>query len=318
MLIVDDPSRIPKKMSYPVFTIGVFDGVHRGHQAILGRLFSLAREKGGASVVLTFDPHPQQIITPGTAPVLLQTSRQKEELLKRMGVAVLLRLKFSREMSLLSPERFVNEILFSMDVREIVLGANFRFGHKRSGDFSTLQALCAPRNIPVHGIEPVTSHGVRISSTRIRALLSSGRVEPARRMLNRAYQLSGRIVRGDGAGVGLGFPTANLDPEDQLIPSPGVYAGQAWLAGNETRPCVINIGFRPTLHPRQDSREPIIEAHLLDFEGDLYGAAVGLDFCVRLRPERRFKSVEKLKEQIAKDIAVTRRYMRRVDAQRKR
>ena len=313
MLIVDDPSRVPKKMSYPVFTIGVFDGVHRGHQAILGRLLSLAREKGGASVVLTFDPHPQQVITPGTAPVLLQTSRQKEDLLKRMGVAVLLRLPFSREMSLLSPERFVNDILLAMDVREIVLGANFRFGHKRSGDFSTLQALCAPRQIPVQGVEPITLRGVRISSTRIRAFLTSGHVEAARRMLNRPYQLSGKVARGDGAGAGLGFPTANLEPENQLIPASGVYAGRALVAG-ETRTCVINIGVRPTLHPEGESRQAVIEAHLLDFEADLYDTAIALDFCVRLRGERRFESVDALKAQIAKDIAITRQYAKRVGA----
>jgi riboflavin kinase/FMN adenylyltransferase len=307
MLIVDDLSRIPKTMSYPVLTIGVFDGVHRGHQAILESLLSLAKKKEGASVVLTFDPHPQRIITPATAPALLQTPRQKEEILRRMGVAVLARLPFTREMSLLSPERFATEILLGIHVREIVLGANFRFGHKRAGDSATLRALCESRRVVVHSVDPVQFRGVRVSSTLIRALLDHGRVEVARRMLNRPYQVMGTVVHGDGVGAELGFPTANIAPENELIPASGVYIGRA-LIGGDKRACLINVGFRPTVQRRKQD-EPVIEAHLLDFEGDVYDQTISLDFCVRLRGEKRFRSTELLKKQVAKDISLTRQYL---------
>ena len=309
MITVNDLAELHTPLSYPILSIGAFDGIHRGHQAIIRFLVGLAREKQGTAIVLSFSPHPQRIITPATAPPLLQMPEQKEKILKEMGVDVLVRFPFSREISLLPPEKFVTEILFRWDVREIVVGSNFRFGHKRSGDCETLAGLCRERGVPVHAIDPVQFRGIRISSTRVRSLLLEGRVALARRMLNRPYELKGTVVRGAGNGAVLGFPTANLEPQNELIPAVGVYAGRARLAGG-VHPCVINIGFRPTLYKRPEG-VPVIEAHLIGFQGDLYGTTINLDFCTRLRGEKKFDSLENLKKQIARDIDVAREYLER-------
>ncbi|RPJ61639.1 MAG: bifunctional riboflavin kinase/FAD synthetase [Acidobacteria bacterium] len=309
MITVNDLTQIRTSLRYPVLSIGAFDGIHRGHQEIIRFLVNLARQKQGTAIVLSFSPHPQRIITPATAPPLLQLPEQKEKILREMGVDVLVRFPFSREISLLPPERFVTEILFRWDLREIVVGSNFRFGHKRSGDCGTLTLISKQRGIPVHAIEPVEFRGVRISSTRVRGLLSAGRVELARRLLARPYQFRGTVVRGAGNGAVLGFPTANLEPQNELTPAVGVYAGRAHLAGIE-QPCVINIGFRPTLYERPEGA-PVVEAHLLDFNGDLYGTTISIDFCARLRAERRFESLDSLKKQIAKDINLARKYLSR-------
>lgn len=305
MLIVDDLAQVPDPLDYPVVSIGSFDGIHRGHQAIIQRLLEVTKERKGTSIVLSFSPHPQRVIAPATAPALLQTPAQREQILQALGIDVLFRLPFNRKISLLSPERFVHEILLAWRVDEIVVGTNFRFGHKRSGDFELLRRLCAQRGIEVHGIEPVRFRNVRISSTRVRGLLLEGRVSLARRMLARPYEISGTVVRGAGNGVLLGFPTANLAPENELAPAVGVYAGLAHI--DETpRLCVINVGFRPTLHWRQET--PVVEAHLLDFERDLYGSRLTLQFCLRLRGEKKFDSIDSLKKQIAKDVGLTRKY----------
>jgi riboflavin kinase / FMN adenylyltransferase len=312
MLIVDTPNHLHDPLAYPVLSIGAFDGIHRGHQAILSKLVSLARSKQGTAVAMSFNPHPQRIITPATAPSLLQTSEQKEAILRELGVDILFRMPFSRELSLLSPDRFVHDLLLNWAPREIVVGSNFRFGHKRSGDFQTLRELCALHRIQVHAIQPVTLRGVRISSTRIRSLIKEGLVDLARRMLGRPYQIRGTIARGAGnATQQLGFPTANLSPENELVPAVGVYAGRALLADREAT-CVINIGYRPTLYRRREG-SPVIEAHLLDYEGDLYGMDMSLEFCTRLRTEKRFDSPDELRKQIAKDIALTREYVARIE-----
>jgi len=315
MITVNDLSDIRNSLSYPVLSIGAFDGIHRGHQAIIRFLVNRAREKQGTAIVLTFSPHPQRIITPATAPPLLQALEQKEKILKEMGVDVLIRFPFSREISLLPPQRFVSEVLFRWDLREIVVGSNFRFGHKRSGDCAALAEICRQRGIPVHGIEPVHFRGVRISSTRVRGMLLDGRAGLARRLLDRPYEIRGTVVRGAGNGTVIGFPTANLEPQNELIPAVGVYAGRAHLPGR-VQPCVINIGFRPTLYERPEG-VPVVEAHLLDFNGDLYGTTMSLDFCTRLRAERRFESVNSLKKQIAKDIGLARKYLAALFQRRK-
>jgi riboflavin kinase / FMN adenylyltransferase len=311
MLIVDNINQLPDPLAYPVLTIGSFDGIHRGHQAIIAKVLSLAEEQQGTAVVMTFNPHPQRIITPATAPSLLQTAEQREAILSKMDVDILFRMPFSRELSLLSPERFVHELLLKWSPQEVVVGANFRFGHKRSGDLQSLRELCASNAIRVHAIEPVTLRGVRISSTRIRSLVSEGLIDPARRMLGRPYRIRGTIARGEGNGRALGYPTANLNPENELPPATGVYAGRAHLDCQEVN-CVINVGYRPTLYRRREG-SPVIEAHLLDYDGDLYGTDMSLDFCTRLRAEKRFSSRDELRKQIAKDIELTRKYVAKVE-----
>jgi len=227
-----------------------------------------------------------------------------------MGVDVFINLAFTRELSLLAPEQFVRDVLHSHGIREILVGTNFRFGHRRAGDFKTLEALAAPLGIRVEGIAPVVFRAIRISSTRVRNGLAEGRVSLARRLLGRPYEVRGTVIRGAGRGRELGFPTANLKSDNELIPAPGVYAGQARL-GKERHPCVINIGFRPTLYRRR-SAMPLVEAFLLDFSSDLYGISIGLEFCLRLRAERKFDSVDQLKNQIERDVLITRQYLAQV------
>ncbi len=310
MLVIGSFDQIPQPLRYPVLTIGVFDGVHRGHQRIIRSTVERARQADGTALVLSFDPHPQKAISPDTAPALLQTRRQKREALAGMGVDIFINLPFSRELSLLSPEQFVREILFNHGVREILVGTNFRFGHRRAGDFNLLQSVSAPLGIKVEGIEPVTFRESRISSTRVRNLLAEGRVSLVRRLLGRPYEVRGTVIRGAGRGRELGFPTANLESENELIPAPGVYAGQARV-GDERHVCVVNIGFRPTLYRRR-AAVPLIEAFLLDFASDLYGTAIGLEFCLRLRAEQRFDSVGELKKQIERDVRITRQYLAQI------
>jgi riboflavin kinase / FMN adenylyltransferase len=310
MLIVNDLNQLPPSLKHPVMTIGVFDGVHRGHQATLEQVVRRAREKSGTALVLTFDPHPQKTIAPDKAPLLLQTSPQKQRTIEQLGIDVLIQLPFTRRLSLFTPEEFVERILFNHGIREIFVGGNFRFGHRRSGDFETLSALGKRFGIDVFSVDPIEFRGAKISSTRIRELLKEGRASLARRLLGRPYHLIGTVVRGAGAGARLGFATANLQAENELTPGTGVYAGQALVLGKRI-PSVTNIGYRPTLHEGAPDK-PVIEAHLLDFEQDLYGVTLELELCLRLRSERKFPSIAHLQKQIEKDIRRTREYLTKV------
>lgn len=309
MLVLDHLAKMPSGLPYPVMAIGVFDGIHLGHQTILGRLVERTREQNGTSIVLTFHPHPQKIISAADAPALLLTPRQKEEILGKLSIDIMVRLPFTRELSLFAPEQFVREILAQHGIREIHVGSNFRFGHQRSGDFRILQTLGQRFGFEVYEIKQVSFRGIPVSSTRIRAFLQRGQVSLVKRWLNRPYQIRGTVVRGTGKGVQLGIPTANLDPENELVPANGVYATCVRVNGM-AYPSVTNIGFRPTLHHDFD-RPPVLETHLLDFDQNLYGKPLRLDFCLRLRSEKRFENVDALKKQIEKDIRQTRKYLKR-------
>ena len=306
MHIIDHPDRLLKRLPHPVMAIGVFDGIHLGHQAVLTSLLKRARQQQGTAILLTFDPHPQKVISAPDAPPLLLTSAQKEEILGQFDIDIMVRLPFTRKLSLCTPEQFAQTILASHGVREIHVGRNFRFGRDRCGNFQVLQSLGRQLQFEVHEIRPVFFRNLSVSSTRIRALLAEGRVSLARRLLNRPYQIRGTVVRGARKGVEIGFPTANLEPENELIPANGVYTGQAHVNGI-TYTSVTNIGYRPTLHKQRRER-PVVETHLLGFEGDLYGKLLMIDFFLRLRPERKFDSVSSLRKQIETDIGVTRKY----------
>ncbi len=309
MLVVEDLQALPEQLPYPVLTIGVFDGIHRGHQAILRELVQRAKETAGTSVVLSFDPHPQKIIRPAEAPLLLQTRRQKEALLRRLGIDVLIRLPFTRRLSLCTAEEFADRILFSHGIREIRVGGNFRFGHRRSGDFATLRRLGESLGFQVVEVAAVQTRGWRVSSTLIRRALLQGRASWARHLLGRPYQMAGMVVRGAGRGEKLGFPTANLHPENELVPACGVYATWAWIGGRCAE-SITNVGFRPTVDGSSDA--PVVETHLLDFRGDLYGKRLSLDFWRRLRSERKFSGAGQLVEQIQRDARRARLYFERV------
>lgn len=310
MRIYDSIEEFPKDLPYPVMAIGVFDGVHRGHQAILRRLVERAREKAGTSVILSFHPHPQKVISPADAPLLLQTPRQKEAILESLQIDVLIKLPFNRRFSLLSPREFAHDILFKQGIREIYVGSNFRFGHRRSGDFDTLKRLGQEFGFEVYETEVVCFRGTRVSSTRIREVLRQGRVALARRLLCRPYQIRGTVVRGSGRGRDLGFPTANLHPENELIPATGIYATRVRVNGNRLVGAT-SIGYRPTF-PQALPHVPVVETYILDFKGDIYGQALQLDFWFRLRGEKRFDSLEALVEKMNADIARIRRYWQKV------
>ncbi len=310
MRTIEELEDWPRDLPHPVMTIGVFDGVHRGHQTILRTVLERARHTGGTSLVLSFDPHPQKVIRPAEAPRLLQTREQKAELLDRLGVDYLIRLPFTRRLSLLDPEQFARQILHHHGIREIWVGGNFRFGHRRSGDFRTLQQLGEKLGFTVREVPPVQVRGFRVSSTLIRRALEEGRASLARHLLGRAYEVRGMVVRGEARGAGLGFPTANLHPENELIPARGVYRTRVRVHG-AAYDSVTNIGVRPTLEQRSPE-QPVIETHLLGYRGDLYGQPLALEFWQHARAERKFASVEELKEQIGKDVRRARRYFARV------
>jgi riboflavin kinase/FMN adenylyltransferase len=309
MRIIEDLAQFPPSLSYPVMTIGVFDGVHLGHQLTLQRLTAQAKKKNGTSVLLTFTPHPQKIISQAQAPLLLQTRHQKEKILESLDVDIMLRLPFTRRLSLYSPPEFALQVLHNHGIREIYVGSNFRFGHRRSGDTATLTSLGKEYRFQVHEITPAHHHETRISSSYVRSLLAAGRVSLARHLLGRPYQVEGVVVRGSGKGTELAFPTANLDLENELIPATGVYVTRAHLDGR-TYPAVTNIGYRPTMS-EQSRDKPVVEPHLLDFDENIYGKHMKLDLCFRLRAEKKFDGIEDLKRQIGKDVERTRRYIKK-------
>lgn len=311
MQVVSDLDRIISPLAHPVMAIGVFDGVHRGHQAVLSEVVERAHSCSGTAVVLSFYPHPQKVIASADAPPLLQTFDQQAEMLEKLGVDLFIRLPFTRRLSLRSPREFVRDVLVKTGIREVHVGENFRFGHKRAGDFSTLQHLGEEWGFRVRKAPIVLFRGVRISSTRIRSHLKVGRVQLAKRLLSRPYEIRGSIVKGAMRGMRLGFPTANIRTENELIPATGVYATRATLDGTRFVGAT-NIGYRPTVHGFAE-RETTVETHLLGFAGDIYGREMKLEFCYRIREERRFDSVQALIQRIRKDILWIEKYNRRVE-----
>ena len=283
--------------------VGNFDGVHRGHQALVAAAVARARETGGAAVVLTFDPHPARVLRPDAAPSALSTLAQKEELVTALGIDRLVALAFDARLAALSPAAFVQEVLASLlGARHVVVGESFRFGHARQGDARTLEALGGNEGFDVQLVPPVLHAGRPISSSRVREALAAGDVREAAQLLGRPYALDGHVVRGDGRGRTLGIPTANLRAEDQLLPARGVYAGSALVPSGEWRTAVVNVGERPTF----GGTGLVVEAHLLDFAGDLYDARVRLSFHARLRGEERFPSAQALVERIQADVRAAR------------
>ncbi|HEY9856828.1 MAG TPA: bifunctional riboflavin kinase/FAD synthetase [Stenomitos sp.] len=282
-----------------VVAIGMFDGVHQGHQAVVAKARALATELGLECVVFTFVTHPRTVLRPDTPIPLLTTWDEKSACLAQLGVDRLVGAQFTQSFAELGAEDFVRRILQEqLQARHVVVGYNFAFGHNQSGTIDTLRELGPQCGFDVTVVPPFTADGGPISSSRIRKLLATGHIEDANRLLGRPYSLTGVVVQGDQRGRLLGFPTANLQCDDQkLLPAFGVYAGHARWEG-QSNPCVVNLGMRPTFDPPQLR----IEAHLLDFTGDLYGRTMTLDLLHRLRPEQAFKGIEALVEQIKADV----------------
>ncbi len=299
MRIVYGHSKLDQPMPGVVMTVGTFDGVHRGHQAIIERVVRQAREAGGTSVVYSFYPPPWRILGRTDNPFLITTFEDKASLIARMGVDVLVTEGFTSELRALDAEGFVRDVLVRRFApREVLVGYDFRFGQDRRGDVHLLQRELASHDATAHQVDAVEVDGVAISSTTIRRAVVDGDLERASRLLGRHHFVSGAVVRGRGRGRAIGFPTANISARTELIPAPGVYA--VVLESNGDRwPGVANLGYRPTF----DERGFSIEAHLFDFSGDLYGVKARLHLVRRVRAERRFESAEALVEQIHRDAA---------------
>jgi riboflavin kinase/FMN adenylyltransferase len=297
---------VPEDWGSSVVTIGVFDGVHRGHQRIVSGAAETGAELGMPAVVITFDPHPAEVIRPGSHPPLLCTTRRRAQLLAARGVDVVCVLPFTYEFSQLGPDEFVRAVLVDrLHARRVVVGENFRFGHRAAGDVALLAELGEKYDFGAEGVSLLTDGGVTISSSGIRARLADGDVAGATRDLGRPHRVEGVVVRGQQRGRALGFPTANLEaPPRTVVPADGVYAG--WLArldagGHEEErwPAAISVGTNPTF----DGREQTVEAYALDRDDlDLYGVHVAVDFVARLRGMVRYESAAALAEQMRRDV----------------
>jgi riboflavin kinase/FMN adenylyltransferase len=282
-----------------VLTLGVFDGLHLGHQLIMRTVVERARATGSVPTVLTFDPHPRAILHPESAPPLLQTFDQKIEAFGVMGIEQTIVVQFNREFAQIRAEDFLRDVVRErLQAREVYLGRGFAFGYNREGHIDLLRAVSERLGFHADEVPEVRLRGQRISSSRIRALLSEGRVNLARRMLGRPYGVEGRVVRGQERGRTLGFPTANLRPQNRVIPSHGVYVTATLIEGVWMR-SVTNVGLRPTFET--DAVEPSVETFVINWSGDLYGDVVRVRFLHRLREERKFASVDELKKQIELD-----------------
>ena len=295
-----------------VLTLGVFDGLHLGHQLIISRVVERARAVGAVPTVITFDPHPRAVLHPESAPPLLQTFDQKVEACGVLGVEQTIVVRFTPEFAGVRAEQFLRDVVHErLQAREVYLGRGFAFGRGREGDIHLLRRVSRELGFFADEVPEVRLRGQRISSSRIRELLAAGRVNLARRMLGRPYGVEGRVVRGAERGRQLGFPTANLRPDNRVIPRGGVYV-TATRIGGEWRRSVTNVGVRPTF---EQEGEPSVETFVMDWGGDLYGDVVRVRFLHRLRDERRFDSVEELKRQIERDAARARKYFERAGVQ---
>ena len=289
--------------------IGIFDGVHRGHQELLRQTLADARACGGLAVAITFDCHPNVIVAPQRVPSLIQTLSQRLESLGTLGMDAVLLLHFDHALSEQGGETFVRSLAAELGrLRRLCVGADFVFGHRRSGNVALLRQLGAELGFQVHGLPAVAAGGHVISSTRIRETIRHGDFAAAAGWLGRPYALAGRVVEGDKLGRQLGFPTANLEVGGLVLPPNGVYATAAAL-GPVRRRSVTNIGLRPTLAEPAPSLH--VETHLLGFTGDLYGQLLEIQFLGRLREERQFASLEQLQRQIGQDIAAARPWFER-------
>jgi riboflavin kinase / FMN adenylyltransferase len=273
--------------------VGEFDGVHLGHRVVID----------GADSVLTFEPHPRAVIAPHAAPKRLTPLPRKAELVERLGVEELVIIPFDEAFARRSAEEFVDTVLVdALGARRVSVGENFRFGHKVAGDAAL---LAADRRFETRVVPLVEAAGEVVSSSHIRGLIAAGDVADAARFLGDPFQLRGEVVRGDRRGRSLGFPTANLVPDEEAVyPGHGVYAGRSSVPGLGSRLAAINVGVRPTF---DTGRGVLVEAYLLDFDGDLYGTELRLDFIARLRGERRFETVDALVEQMGRDVEDARR-----------
>jgi riboflavin kinase/FMN adenylyltransferase len=281
-----------------VLTLGVFDGLHLGHQRIMQTVVERAKATGAVATAITFDPHPRSVLHPESAPPLLQTLDQRLANFDVLGIEQAIVIPFDREFASQPAEQFLEAIIHDrLHAKEVYLGKGFAFGKGRGGNIDLLREMSSKLGFFADDVDEVQIRGHRISSSRIRALLAEGRVNLARRMLGRPYGVEGVIIRGNRRGHTIGFPTANLKPQNRVIPKYGVYA-TATLIDGTWRKSITNIGVRPTF---EDTSEPSIETYIFDFDGDVYGDVLRVRFLHRIRDERKFSGIDELKLQIERD-----------------
>jgi riboflavin kinase / FMN adenylyltransferase len=291
-----------------VLTLGVFDGLHLGHQLVMRTVVDRARAIEAVPTVITFEPHPRAILHPESAPPLLQTFDQKLEALGVLGIEQTIVIRFDRDFAQVSAEDFLKDVVSDrLHAKEVYLGRGFAFGHNREGNIGLLRSVSHDLGFLADEVSEVRLRGERISSSRIRDLLLEGRVNLARRMLGRPYGVEGRVIRGAERGQQLGFPTANLHPQNRVIPKGGVYV-TATLIDGQWRASVTNIGTRPTF---EREAETSVETFVMNWSGDLYGDVIRVRFLHRLRDEKKFDSVGDLKTQIESDVARAERFFGR-------
>jgi len=299
MSVIRGIENVPSELEGPAVAVGVFDGVHWGHRAIFQRLLELARESDTVPVALTFDRHPAELLAPGNAPQYITTLDQRIELIQGIGVEWIVIAEFNRALADLTREEFLSRVVCGrLRARNIVVGANFRFGRNREGDIRYLASAAPAMGVGVSVVSSVIVDGAPVSSTRVRSLIATGRLEDASRLLGRRFALRGTVTQGDKIGRTLGFPTANIRTQPrQLVPARGVYAVEVPVSGS-TYGGLCYIGTRPTFGGRRQS----IEVHLMGYKGDLYGATLDVVFIRRLRDDMVFDTPEQLAEQIRRDL----------------
>jgi riboflavin kinase/FMN adenylyltransferase len=300
MQVILNLNEIKKPLLNPVLTIGNFDGVHKGHLALFGKVKERAKAIAGQSVVMTFEPHPLKIMRPANGPQLITHTGQKLELIEKAGIDVIVCVSFDREFAAIPARDFVNTILVKrIGIKEIVVGYDYTFGHNREGDINLLREMGNESGFVVHLVGPIEIDHTLVSSTSIRRLVQEGRLEEARVLLGRDFEVQGTVVKGQNRGGRLlGFPTANLTPHGELLPKRGVYAVRL-LIDDVLYNGVTNVGYNPTF----GDTGLTVETHILDFSGELLGKTIKVHFIKRLRDEKTFKSLEELSDQIARDIA---------------
>lgn len=305
MRIVEHSQLVPGELRRSVLTLGNFDGVHRGHQALLRRVAARARELVAASVVYTFHPHPLRVLNPSFCPPLLSSFEERVERIAAEGIDALVWARFDPEYAALEPEAFARDTLArGLGAAEVWVGPDFAFGRGRRGSIELLRAVGREEGFGVRVLDAFALAGEVASSTRIREAVAEADFETAERLLGRPFSLRGAVVHGAARGRGLGFPTANVSPREECLPPAGVYAAWA-LVGHVPVPAAVNIGTNPTF----GGTETTVEAFLLDFEGDLYGAELELRFAARIRPEVAFRSPADLVRQIGSDVTQVRRVL---------
>ncbi len=305
MNVIYDLDALNRQLENPVLTIGNFDGVHKGHLALFNLVKRRAKAIGGRSVVMTFNPHPIKIINKGNGPAMITPTEQKLSLISKAGIDVIICVPFTPRFASIGAEEFVSDILVKkIGIREVVVGYDYTFGRGRKGNVELLQKMGKELGFQVHLVGPVYIDHAVVSSTSIRKLVAEGNLAEAKLLLGRDYQIWSTVVKGANRGGRLlGFPTANIKTEDELMPKPGVYAVSVRVDG-KVRPAVTNVGYNPTFGVNALT----VETHILDFSEDIVGKPIEISFQKRIRDEKSFQNIEELSDQIARDIEVAKTF----------